>query len=219
MVATVLVAEDNDDYRTVLRLLLTSLRCTVVEACNGLEAIAIAESSHPDLIIMDWKMPQLGGLEAAKRLKENPTTKAIPIVICTALSREALGQTNLLDCAQEIIQKPVHLQKLAELVRKYGPRNNQPPVSFPVNDEQHGANVLEAWRAVRNLKQAISEDSPRGRSLETHNFNKRPNDSRLSSREQSRELISTLLLRASGGKLFAAFVEGSSICAELLSMA
>jgi CheY-like chemotaxis protein len=79
MVATVLVAEDNDDYRTVLRLLLTSLRCTVVEACNGLKAIEIAESSHPDLIIMDWKMPQLGGLEATKRLKENPKTRDIPM--------------------------------------------------------------------------------------------------------------------------------------------
>jgi CheY-like chemotaxis protein len=69
MGAQVLVAEDNDDYRTVLRMLLTSIGCTVVEASNGIEAIEKAASTHPNLIIMDLLMPQLGGLEATKRLK------------------------------------------------------------------------------------------------------------------------------------------------------
>jgi CheY-like chemotaxis protein len=48
-----LVAEDNDDYRAVIRMLLSHFGCTVVEASNRLEAIERAESTHPDLIIMD----------------------------------------------------------------------------------------------------------------------------------------------------------------------
>jgi CheY-like chemotaxis protein len=50
MSATVLVAEDNDEYRAVIRMLLSHFGCTVVEASNGLEAIERAESTHPDLI-------------------------------------------------------------------------------------------------------------------------------------------------------------------------
>jgi CheY-like chemotaxis protein len=156
MGATVLVAEDNDDYRAVIRLLLTHLGCTVVEASNGYEAIAGAETTHPDLIIMDWIMPQLGGLEATKRLKQSQKTRDIPIVICTAFGRESLGHRKLLECAQEIIQKPVQLNKIAELVRKYVPQKNQQQAHLWVKNEQHSPNVLEACRALRKVQQTIN---------------------------------------------------------------
>lgn len=121
MDATVLVAEDNDDCRTLLRMLLSHLGCSVVEAINGIEAIERAVSTRPDLIIMDLRMPQLGGLEATKRLKANSSTRDIPIVICTALGIEAFGYSTLSDYPLEVIQKPVRLEKIRELVRKYLP--------------------------------------------------------------------------------------------------
>jgi CheY-like chemotaxis protein len=125
MGARVLIAEDNEDCRALLRMLLIHLGCTVVEASNGLEAIDKAISAHPDLILMDLLMPQLGGLEATKRLKENPTTEDIPIVICTALSKEALGFRKLVDYPHEIVQKPVRLEKIKDILLKYVPRENQ----------------------------------------------------------------------------------------------
>jgi CheY-like chemotaxis protein len=102
-------------------MLLTHLGCCVVEASNGLEAIERAVSTRPDLIIMDLRMPQLGGLEATKRLKANLSTRDIPIVICTALGMEAVGYTALIDYPLEVIQKPIRLEKVRELVRKYVP--------------------------------------------------------------------------------------------------
>jgi CheY-like chemotaxis protein len=119
--ATVLIAEDNDELRTLLCMLLTRLGYRAIEASNGLEAIDQAVKTHPDLIIMDLLMPQLGGLEATKRLKENLATRDIPIVISTALSMDVLGHRKLLDSAQEVILKPVRLEKIKEIVRKYVP--------------------------------------------------------------------------------------------------
>jgi CheY-like chemotaxis protein len=150
MEGRVLIAEDNDDCRTVIRMLLTHLGCTVLEASNGVEAIEKAESAHLDLILMDWMMPQLGGLEATKRLKANPKTKDIPVVICTAFGMEALGHRNLLYCHHEIIQKPLHLGKIAELVGKYIPQKGRERTVTPVRNTQHS--VLEALRVVRKVQ-------------------------------------------------------------------
>ena len=211
MGATILVAEDNDDYRAVIRMLLTHLGCTVVEASNGLEAIAKAESTHPDLIIMDWIMPHLGGLEATKRLKENPTTKDIPIVICTALSMEALGHTKLLDCANEIIQKPVRLEKITDIVRKYVAQGNQQrPMSF-TGEKAESTDVVEAWRLLRKIKQALNESSVDVGFPQAHNFESRVEGS-----------ASKLLLKTQGRKLFVGLVQlfhGGIGCLELLSIA
>ncbi len=146
-----LVAEDNDDYRAVIRMLLSHFGCTVVEASNGFEAIERAESTHPDLIIMDWIMPHLGGLEATKRLKENPRTRDIPVVICTALSMEALGHTKLLDCAHEVIQKPVRLEKIRDIVRQYVAEGNQRQQTSFTAEKKKGTDVVEAWRLLRKI--------------------------------------------------------------------
>jgi CheY-like chemotaxis protein len=177
MAGRVLVAEDNDDYRTVLRLLFSSVGCTVVEASNGLEAIESAESTHPDLIIMDWIMPRLGGLEATKRLKQNPTTRGIPVVICTALGMEALGNNKLLDCADEIIQKPVQLDKIRALVQQYVPAHEtEQKQTASTVEKNKSIDVLQAWRLLQKIKQTMNEDSRQVGLPEAHNFNGREED-------------------------------------------
>ncbi|HEX2230104.1 MAG TPA: response regulator [Candidatus Binatia bacterium] len=211
MGATVLVAEDNDDYRAVIRMLLTHLGCNVVEASNGREAMEKAQSTHPDLIIMDWIMPHLGGLEATKRLKEDPKTRDIPIVICTALSMEALGHTKLLDCAHEVIQKPVRLEKIRDIVHKYMPERNQQQQTSATAEKKKAPDLVEAWRLLRKIKQAINENSLDVGLRKTHDFDNRVEDS-----------ASRLLLKTHGRKLFAGLVQllhGGIGCLELLSMA
>lgn len=170
MPAKVLVAEDNDDYRMVLRMLLSSIGCTVVEASNGLEAIKAAVSTHPDLIIMDLLMPQLGGLEATKRLSENLITRHIPVVVCTALSMEALGHRNLLNSPHEVIQKPVQLEKLRDIVRKYVPHESQPQKTSLTPDRKGSIDVVKAWRLLRKIKQTLNEDSLQVGFPEAHDF-------------------------------------------------
>ena len=158
MNARVLVAEDNDDCRAVLRILLGHLGCTVIEAENGIEAIVKAVSTHPELIIMDLRMPKLGGLEALKRLKKIPSTRDIPIVMCSAMGREALGYASLIDHPFEFVQKPIRLQKITEIVRKYVPQENQEQTSFAAKKKE-AISVLGAWRLLHHIKHAISEDS------------------------------------------------------------
>jgi len=115
----VLVVEDNNDWRAMLALILGRLGYSVVEATDGSEAIEKALREHPQLIIMDHRMPKMNGLEATAALKGNPITKDIPIVICTAVGPEAYKNTELVNYAAEIIQKPVKLQVIQALVQKY----------------------------------------------------------------------------------------------------
>jgi CheY-like chemotaxis protein len=215
----VLVAEDNDDYRTVLRILLTSLGCSVVEASNGLEAVEQAKSTHPDLIIMDCMMPQLGGLEATKRLKENPSTRDIPVVICSALGMEALGHTKLLDCAHEFIEKPIRLEKLRDIVRKYVLLENQQQTSFTA-EKKESIDIVAAWRLVEKVKNTITEDSLQAGFPEAHNLEKLSKARRPG--QKNRETLWRLLLSTNGAKLFAGLVQllhGGIGCLELLPVA
>jgi CheY-like chemotaxis protein len=221
MGARVLVAEDNDDYRTVLRMLLTAVGCSVVEASNGLEAIDRAVSTYPDLIIMDVLMPQLGGLEATKRLKADPRTRDIPIVLCTALGMEALGHRQLTNHPHEIIQKPVRLEKLREIVQKYVPQENQQQTALPARDKRGSVDDLEAWRLLNRITHAINEGSLTVGLPEPHIFDKWRKDGRPAHSDKGLETASRLALRTHGRKLFAGLVQllhTGSGCLELLSI-
>jgi CheY-like chemotaxis protein len=188
----------------------------VVEASNGLEAIEQAVNTLPALVLMDLRMPKLGGLEATKRLKENQLTKAIPVVICTAVGTEALGYAGLVDYPLDVIQKPIQFQKIKEVVRKYIREENQQQTSLSV-EKKNSIGVVGAWRLLRDIKHAITEDS-RGVGLpEAHNFHERGHDSRP---QRVDKMLSELLLRTNGRKFVAAFIQllhGGIGCLELLS--
>lgn len=80
---TVLLADDEAAFRDAMRELLAELGFTVVgEAANGEEAVAMAEELHPDVLLMDLRMPVLDGIEAARRLRERLPT--VPVVILSA---------------------------------------------------------------------------------------------------------------------------------------
>ena len=170
MGARVLIAEDNSDCRASLWLLLTSLGCTVVEAKDGLEAIRSAVSTRPDLILMDVFMPQFGGLEATKRLKEDPRTRDIPVVLCTAVGMEALGHRRIATHPHEVIQKPVRLKKLREVLQKYVPQENPQQRALAVKSNQNSTDVRDAWLVLGKIRHAIKQESLRGRVAEPHNF-------------------------------------------------
>src|SRR5262245_31905118 len=80
----ILVVEDQEDNRRILRDLLTSVGYEIVNAVNGEEALTAAERERPDLILMDIQLPLLDGYEATRRIKANPDLRAIPIVVVTS---------------------------------------------------------------------------------------------------------------------------------------
>jgi two-component system, cell cycle response regulator DivK len=84
MEKTVLLVDDVDDIRFVLKILIERHGYRVIEASNGQEAIENAMADEPDLIIMDLAMPTVDGLEATRQIRANPGTSKIPIVAVTA---------------------------------------------------------------------------------------------------------------------------------------
>ena len=81
---TLLLVEDNEDNRIIYSTVLRHLGYTVVEAEDGAQAIALARSVLPDLILMDISIPEVDGWEATRILRRDPATSAIPIIALTA---------------------------------------------------------------------------------------------------------------------------------------
>src|SRR5262249_38671037 len=80
----ILVVEDTDDNRQILRDLLGMSGYVVIEANDGAEGVAKAVEHKPDLILMDIQMPVMDGYEATRRIKADPTLSAIPIIAVTS---------------------------------------------------------------------------------------------------------------------------------------
>jgi two-component system, cell cycle response regulator DivK len=80
----ILVIEDQEDNRRILRYLLKSADYEVVEAVTGEDGVALAEQEPPDLILMDIQLPGLDGYEATRRIKGNQALRHIPIIVVTS---------------------------------------------------------------------------------------------------------------------------------------
>lgn len=98
-----------DDEPHILKLVSFSLKARgfeVIEATDGLSAIEVAEREQPDLVLMDVMMPALDGYEACRRIKANPKTAHIPVVMLTAKTQVAEQKTGLDAGALDYICKP-----------------------------------------------------------------------------------------------------------------
>ncbi|HTM71779.1 MAG TPA: response regulator [Pseudolabrys sp.] len=84
MTKRILVVEDQEDNRQILRDLLGSAGYDLIEAENGEEALAAVSKHRPDLVLMDIQLPIMDGYEATRRLKANPEFKAIPVIVVTS---------------------------------------------------------------------------------------------------------------------------------------
>ena len=115
----ILVIEDQEDNRAILRDLLSAVGYELIEAVNGAEGIAKAESEKPDLILMDIQMPLIDGYDATRRIKANPDLKAIPIIAVTsyALSGDE-AKTRAAGC-DGYIAKPYDPREMLRLIRKF----------------------------------------------------------------------------------------------------
>ena len=80
----ILVVEDQEDNRRIMRDLLSSVGYEVIEAVTGEEGVAAADTHRPDLILMDIQLPGLDGYEATRQIKANPELEHIPIIVVTS---------------------------------------------------------------------------------------------------------------------------------------
>ncbi|WP_043631765.1 PP2C family protein-serine/threonine phosphatase [Desulfovibrio sp. TomC] len=110
----VLIADDNAIFREVLRRHVTSLfGFAVVEAENGLEAVALAETVHPDLILLDLFMPGIDGIEAIRRIRAVPALADVPIIFLSGETDRCVWAEALSAGANDFMPKPYHRQELA----------------------------------------------------------------------------------------------------------
>jgi two-component system cell cycle response regulator DivK len=84
MAKRILVTEDNEDNRRILRDLLTSSGYEIIEAVTGEEGVRLAETQRPDLILMDVQLPGFDGYEATRRIKSNLALRQIPVIAVTS---------------------------------------------------------------------------------------------------------------------------------------
>ena len=115
----ILVVEDQEDNRRILRDLLTSAGFDLVEATTGEEGVTLAETHHPDLILMDIQLPGLDGYETTRRIKANPALHQIPIIAVTsyALSGDEV-KAKQAGC-DAYVTKPFSPRALLAKVREY----------------------------------------------------------------------------------------------------
>ena len=117
----ILVIEDHEDNRRILRDLLTSAGYEPIEAVSGEEGVALAEAHRPDLILMDIQLPGLDGYEATRRIKANPALHHIPIIAVTsyALSGDEVKAKEA-GC-DAYVTKPFSPRALLAKIREYLP--------------------------------------------------------------------------------------------------
>src|ERR1700753_679213 len=114
---TVLVVEDEGALVTLLRYNLEREGYRVLEARDGEEALLIAAEEKPDLVILDWMLPQLSGIEVCRCLRTRPETHKSPIVMLTARGEESDRTRGLDTGADDYLPKPFSMTELLARLR------------------------------------------------------------------------------------------------------
>jgi two-component system cell cycle response regulator DivK len=118
-VPLVLIVDDSEGNRKLARDVLSKGGFDTLEAATGVDAIALALEHVPDVVLMDIRLPDMDGTEAARKLSDDERTAGIPVVAMSALSLE--GNDDWLEAIGFAgwLEKPIHVATFAEQVRGY----------------------------------------------------------------------------------------------------
>ncbi len=121
MTKRILVVEDQADNRQILRDLLAGTDYEIIEAENGLEAIAAVAKQKPDLILMDIQLPILDGYEATRRIKADPALRSIPIIAVTSYALSGDEEKGRNAGCDAYVTKPYSPRQLLAKIREFLP--------------------------------------------------------------------------------------------------
>ena len=114
MPAKVLIIDDEESNRRLLEILVQAEGYTALVAADGESGIALTITEQPDVILLDLMMPGLDGFEVVRRLKNNPQTASLPVVVVTALY-DAVARQRIASCgADGILVKPIDRAELSK---------------------------------------------------------------------------------------------------------
>ena len=116
---TVLVVDDHEDNRRILRDLLRNAGYEVVEATTGEDGVAAAKARTPDLILMDIQLPGIDGYEATRRIKGDATLRRIPLIVVTSYALSGDDAKALAAGADAYVAKPFSPRAILAKIREY----------------------------------------------------------------------------------------------------
>ena len=129
---TVLIVDDEAAIREMVSLALETAKFNVLEASDSQEGRAIIIDSQPDVVLLDWMMPGTTGLELLRRLRRDPLTEKIPVILLTAKTSEDSKITGLDSGADDFISKPFSPKELVSRIRAVIRRSTVTEPSEPI---------------------------------------------------------------------------------------
>jgi two-component system cell cycle response regulator DivK len=120
----VMVVEDFEDNRFMMRRLLEMSGYRVLEAINGEEAVELAHRERPQLILMDLSLPQLDGLAATRRIRQHADLRDVPIVAVSAHDTADFHADALAAGCNDYVTKPIDFDQLEALLSRLLPKNS-----------------------------------------------------------------------------------------------
>ncbi len=146
---TVLVVEDEAALATMLRYNLEKQGFRVEEASDGQEALTRISESQPDLVLLDWMLPVMSGIEVCRQIRRRPVTRDLPVIMVTARTEDQDAVRGLNTGADDYITKPFHMEALLARMRALLRRSG--PVAVKGRLEFHDISMdLAAHRVQRN---------------------------------------------------------------------
>ena len=118
---TVLYVEDNEFNRKIVRQLLSVTTYRLLEAIDGEQGVAMAFDARPDLVLMDIQLPKLSGLDATRKIRQDPRTAHVPIIVVTSFALSGDDQKALEAGASAYLAKPYSPRQMLELIRTLAP--------------------------------------------------------------------------------------------------
>jgi len=115
----ILVIEDHEENRRLLRDLLTSFGYELIEAVTGEEGLTAAEAERPDLVFMDIQLPGIDGYETTRRIKANPSLREIPVIAVTSYALSGDDVKAFAAGCDAYVTKPFDPAELLEKIREH----------------------------------------------------------------------------------------------------
>lgn len=145
----ILIVEDEAPLVTMLRYNLEKQGFRVDEAADGQEAITKIAEARPDLVLLDWMLPAMSGIEVCRQIRRRPGTRDLPIIMVTARAEEADSVRGLNTGADDYITKPFSIDLLLARIRALLRRSGAPPAKGTL--KYHDITMdLAAHRVSRN---------------------------------------------------------------------
>ena len=114
----VLVVDDNRASRDLIRAILKPVRCEIVEASHGQQALDLIQQERPDLVLLDIDMPGMDGITVVKRIRENQSLAGLPVVAVTAFAMEGDREKGMAAGFTAYLTKPVRVALLRQQVQQ-----------------------------------------------------------------------------------------------------